>query len=100
VTTWQAGAPARPQGLPVAINRADSQLDDRGDLDAVLGFWGPDPVSDMSPMEGRPIGSSGEVRQRYAGVTAWEDGKVVRATNYSDIDDARAAAERLAKERG
>jgi hypothetical protein len=29
----------------------------------------------------------------------WEDGKIVRMTNYRDIDEARAAAERLAEER-
>jgi hypothetical protein len=30
----------------------------------------------------------------------WEDGLIVRVTNYTDIDEARAAAERLAEERG
>ena len=29
-----------------------------------------------------------------------ENGKIARITNYTDIDDARAAAERLAEERG
>jgi len=29
-----------------------------------------------------------------------EDGKIARITNYTDIDEARAAAERLAEERG
>jgi hypothetical protein len=33
-------------------------------------------------------------------VLAWEDGVVVRASAYGDIDEARAAAERLAQERG
>jgi ketosteroid isomerase-like protein len=49
---------------------------------------------------GRPVGSSGEVELRYAAVSVWEDGKVVRMTNHRDIDEARAAAERLAQERG
>jgi ketosteroid isomerase-like protein len=49
--------------------------------------------------KGRPVGSSGEVQLRYATVGIWKDGKVVRMTNYSDIDEARAAGERLAKER-
>jgi ketosteroid isomerase-like protein len=48
----------------------------------------------------RPIGSSAEVQAREAHVTAWVDGKVKRVTVYSDIDEARAAAERLAEERG
>jgi ketosteroid isomerase-like protein len=50
--------------------------------------------------KGRPVGSSGEVELRYAAVGVWEDGKIVRMTNYNDFDEARAAAERLAEERG
>jgi ketosteroid isomerase-like protein len=48
--------------------------------------------------KGRPAGSSGDVRLRYAAVTVWRDGLIVRLTNYTDIDEARAAAERLAQE--
>ena len=50
--------------------------------------------------KGRPVGSSGEVELRYAAVSEWEDGKIARITNYTDVDEARAAAERLAQERG
>jgi ketosteroid isomerase-like protein len=46
------------------------------------------------------VGSSGEVRQRNAVVTEWADGLIVRMTLYTDIDKARADAERLAEERG
>jgi hypothetical protein len=49
--------------------------------------------------KGRPVGSSGEVQLSYGAVGVWEDGKIVRMTNYRDIDEARAAAERLAEER-
>jgi len=48
---------------------------------------------------GRPVGSSGEVRVRSASVSVWTDGLVERVTNYTDIDAARAAAERLAVSR-
>jgi len=48
----------------------------------------------------RPRGSSGEVTIRYGSVITWDDGLVVGTTNYPDIDEARAAAERLAQERG
>jgi ketosteroid isomerase-like protein len=48
---------------------------------------------------GRPGGSSGEVRLRYAAVLLCEAGKIARVTNYTDIDEARGAAERLAQER-
>jgi ketosteroid isomerase-like protein len=51
---------------------------------------------------GRPRGSSGEVTIRYGSVSTWDDGLCVRTTNYpeADIDEARAAAERVAEERG
>jgi ketosteroid isomerase-like protein len=49
---------------------------------------------------GRPAGSSGFVELRYAGVGIWRDGLVERLTLYTDIDEARVAAERLAEERG
>jgi hypothetical protein len=48
----------------------------------------------------RPAGSGGEVRMRYAAVEVWVEGLVVSITNYVDIDEARAAAERLAESRG
>ena len=50
--------------------------------------------------KGRPLGSSGEVELRSATISVWEDGKIVRVTNYTDIEAARAAAERLAESRG
>jgi ketosteroid isomerase-like protein len=48
----------------------------------------------------RPVGSSGEVELRYAVVGVFMEGLIVRLTNYSDIDEARAAAERLSESRG
>jgi ketosteroid isomerase-like protein len=48
----------------------------------------------------RPVGSSSAVRLRYALVSVWVAGLIVRLTNYTNIDEARAAAERLAEERG
>jgi ketosteroid isomerase-like protein len=49
---------------------------------------------------GRPHGSDGFVESRLGVVAIWRDGRAARATSYQDIDEARAAAERLAKERG
>ena len=49
---------------------------------------------------GRPAGSAGEVYQRAARVSVTVDGLVERIMSYPDIDVARAAAERLAQERG
>jgi ketosteroid isomerase-like protein len=48
---------------------------------------------------GRPAGGNGRVQWRYAQVSQWVDGVAVQSTNYLDIDEARAAAERLAEER-
>ena len=50
--------------------------------------------------DARPVGSSGAVHLCYALVSVWEDGLIVRLTNYADIEAARAAAERLVEERG
>jgi ketosteroid isomerase-like protein len=47
----------------------------------------------------RTKGSDAYVEARNAWVSLWEEGRVVRTTSYADIDEARAAAERLAQER-
>jgi ketosteroid isomerase-like protein len=49
--------------------------------------------------DGRPVGSEGRVQAQNVMVREWVDGKTVRITSYTDIDEARAAAERLAEER-
>jgi ketosteroid isomerase-like protein len=130
----------------VELQKRLTEAANRRDLDALMAFYAPDGVYDMSPVgmgtfeglaagrafiedwwgsyeafefeaeqtldlgngvglrvliqKGRPVGSSGEVELRYAAVSVWEDGKIVRMTNYSAIDEARAAAERLAGSRG
>jgi ketosteroid isomerase-like protein len=48
---------------------------------------------------GRLVGSEGRVEQRRGRVAVWVQGRLERVTNYLDIDEARAAAERLAEER-
>jgi ketosteroid isomerase-like protein len=50
--------------------------------------------------QGRLVGSGASVQLRYASVTEWIDHLIVRNTTYTDLDEARSAAERLAKERG
>jgi ketosteroid isomerase-like protein len=49
--------------------------------------------------KGRPLGSIGSVQLRIAGIGTWVGGLMERYTTYTDIDQARAAAERLAQER-
>jgi ketosteroid isomerase-like protein len=48
---------------------------------------------------GRPGGGSAELREDLALVYEWSEGSVVRVTMSSRLDEARAAAERLAQER-
>ena len=48
--------------------------------------------------EARPAGTAAHVRQREGCVYVWVGGLITRLT-ASDLDEARAAAERLAKER-
>ena len=51
--------------------------------------------------EGRPVGVDGQVHQREGWAICWSaDGLIVRLTTHTDIDEARAAAERLAESRG
>jgi ketosteroid isomerase-like protein len=65
------------------------------DLDNGVGFG-------VIRMHGRPVGSSGHVQMRLASVAARTEGLVVWERHYTetDIEKARAAAERLAQERG
>ena len=49
---------------------------------------------------GRPHSSRGLIQVRVASVFIWTDGVIEQQTFYTDIDQARAAAERLAEERG
>jgi ketosteroid isomerase-like protein len=47
----------------------------------------------------RPVGSTAEIRTREAHVIELVDGMVVGLTVYNEIDEGRAAAERLAESR-
>jgi ketosteroid isomerase-like protein len=49
--------------------------------------------------DGRLVDSDGHVEQQRAAVVVWVKGIIERQTPYLDIDEARAAAERLAEER-
>ena len=49
---------------------------------------------------GRLVGSDGNIEQRRGWIVRWVDGKVVRVAVYLDVDQGRAAAERLAESSG
>jgi ketosteroid isomerase-like protein len=98
-----------PSGLgvyegPVAIRAFiqewwDAFEDLRFELEEVLDL-GNGVTFSVVGQEGRPAGSASYVRTRQASVTEWlEEGMAARITVYTDIDEARAAAERLAGER-
>lgn len=48
---------------------------------------------------GRPGRRAGWVQLRFATIAKWTDGRVASITSYTDIDEARAAAAAIAKER-
>jgi len=50
--------------------------------------------------QGRLVESSGHVQLWHAMVNVWVDGVIARAVTGPDIDEVRAAAERLAASRG
>jgi hypothetical protein len=64
----------------------------RWDLEAVMSFFAADAVWDMSPID---MG----IFERGVAILV-VDGLVERLTSYTEIDEARAAAERLAEQRG
>ena len=49
---------------------------------------------------GRPIAGGFDMQEPFTLVIEWTDGLITRVSGYHDPDEARAAAERLAKERG
>ena len=56
-------------------------------------------VLSVARQRGRMAGSTNYVEFLYASVTEWANGLIAQVTPYADIDEARAAAGRLAKER-
>jgi ketosteroid isomerase-like protein len=75
-----------------SYNDWDQELEEFRDLGNDVSFA-------VLHQRGRLKGSSGLVELRYAAVTKWADGVMERITTYTDIDEARIAAERLADER-
>ena len=69
-----------------------------GDIEEIVDL-GKGVILCVITVNGRPGGSSGVVQGRLASVFIWHGGVIERQTAYTDIDEARAAAERLAEER-
>jgi ketosteroid isomerase-like protein len=71
----------------------------RSEIDQVIDL-GSGVIFGIVTVVGHPIGSTSEVRFRYAATAVVADGVIGRQTNSLDIDEARAAAERLADKPG
>jgi ketosteroid isomerase-like protein len=56
-------------------------------------------ILSVTRQRGRIAGSSGYLELLYASVTEWAGGLITRVTPFIDIDEARAAAKRVAAER-
>lgn len=81
------------EDMQAAHEGFDVQIEENLDLGSGIGLA-------VINQTGRPVGSSYEARMRYAAVTEWDGDRLVRLTANTDIDAARAAAERLAQEQG
>ena len=53
----------------------------------------------IARMEGQLAESTAHLRVRFGAAYLWADDLIVRVTSHTDIDEARAAAERLSRER-
>jgi len=81
------------EDLTEAFADFESELEDHRD-------FGRDVTFGVLVQRGRPHGSEAFVEARGGVVAIWRDARIARATSYQDLDEARAAAERLAQERG
>jgi ketosteroid isomerase-like protein len=94
-----ASAMSEKSTIPDLVGRQKrlTKAASRRDLDALMALYASDVVYDMSPM-GMGTFEGWEAVRGF--VDDWsEDSKFARVTNYPDIDEARAAAERLAEVR-
>ena len=96
----------------LGIGTFEGEAGIRGFLEDWWGTWGDhlielEEIVDLghgvvfSPVreDGRLAGSDRHVEQRRGWVILWVQGMIERFTAYLDIDEGRAAAERLAEER-
>jgi hypothetical protein len=77
------------RGVPAIVTEVDQVLD-----------LGNGVVFQAVTQRGSPAGNTGDIRQRLGRGLVVVDGLIETLTSYNDIAKARAAAERLAEERG
>jgi ketosteroid isomerase-like protein len=81
------------EDLTGAFGELEYEIADHHDLGSGVTFG-------VLVQRARPHGSDRFIETRLTVVAIWRDGRIARATSYQDVDEARAAAERLAQERG
>jgi ketosteroid isomerase-like protein len=89
------GAPAIRRFLEEWLGSYENYKDDQEEGVAL----GNGVVFVVSRLDARPVGSPGRVQERWSFTVLWVAGMVTRVTGRNDIDEARAAAERLAESR-
>jgi ketosteroid isomerase-like protein len=100
---WEAGTVGTFEGRPAVRGFFQDWLDAYDEFEFVaeeIRDLGNGVTFSVFIQRGRPRGTTGWVRVRYGAVATWLDGLLRRYTSYIDIDEGRAAAERLAEERG
>jgi ketosteroid isomerase-like protein len=93
--TTVEGAPAvrsHIEGWMAAFEQWQIEAQETVDLGAGVVFT-------VSRFDARPAGSAGRVLERWAFTSVWVAGEIVRLIASTDIEESRAAAERLAQER-
>ena len=89
------GAPAIRSFLEEWLGSYESYEDDQEEgLDLGNGV-----LFVVSRLDARPVGSPGRVQERWSFTVLWVADMVMRVTGRNDINEARAAAERLAASR-
>jgi ketosteroid isomerase-like protein len=76
-----------------AYRDVDIEVEDLLDLGGGIAFL-------TATLDGRLAGSTAHMRVRFGATYRWVGDLIVHVASYPDIDEARAAAERLAEERG
>lgn len=61
---------------------------------------GNDVVFALNRQDARLVGTTSRVQELWSFTVTWRAGMIDRVIDCNDIDEARAAAERLAEERG
>jgi len=75
-----------------AYQDADIEVEDLLDLGGGIAFV-------TATLDGRLADSTAHMRVRFGATYRWAHGLILHLASYSDIGEARAAAERLAAER-